>query len=149
MLVACRESGLGKNVAVGCCLGGRKRQRAMAGGGRCPSLGLGEGAGAECGLSLQRNIPSRNSSHPPPSPSSSPRSCPLGGLESGQVFRPKDPVTSHLLPWRRTVRSRAALPIRRGWELAGRAMGAGMSSAPGPRASYSRLTCSKNRALSK
>ena len=91
--VAGREGGLGKNVSVGCCSGGRKRQRATAGRGRCPSPGLeGGGAGAECGLSLRRNIPSRNSSHPPPShPSSSPLSCPLGGLESGQVFRPKRP----------------------------------------------------------
>lgn len=146
--MACREGGLGKNVSVGCCLGGRKRQRAIAGGGgRCPSLGLGGGAGAECALSLQRNIPSRNSSHPPPStPPALPTLAPWEAWNLGSFSGQKDPVTSHLLPWQQTVRSRAALPVR-GRELSGRAAGAGMSSAPGPRASYSRLTCSKNRTL--
>ena len=73
-----------KNVSVGCCFRGRKRPRAIAGGGRGRT-------GAECGLSLRRNIPSRNSSHPPPSfhPSSSPHSCPLGRPGIRAVFQAK------------------------------------------------------------
>lgn len=151
MLVACREGGLGKNVSVGSCFGGRKRQRAIEDGGRCPSQGLGGGGLAQNVDSASRGTfrPEIPHTLPLSTPPAFPTLAPWEAWNPGSFSCQKDPVTSHLLPWQRTMRSRAALPMRKGRELVGRAMGAGMSSAPGPRASYSRLACSKNRTLSR
>lgn len=45
-----------------------------------------------------------------------PTLAPWEAWNPGSFSGQKDPVTSHLLPWQRTVRSWAALPIRRGRE---------------------------------
>lgn len=83
----------GKKCICGQLFWREEKAEGHRGWGEVPKPGAGgRGAGAECRLSLQRNIPSRNSSHPPPfHPSSIPHSCPLGGLESRQFFMPKRP----------------------------------------------------------
>lgn len=138
-----------KNVSVGCCFRGRKRPRAIAGGGRGRT-------GAECGLSLRRNIPSRNSSHPPPLVPPlqlSPLLPPGEAWNPGRFSSQKDPMTSHL-PTVRSVRGSAAHLEGKG---AGEGLvGAGVSSnhphptpPPGPRARYSGLTRFENRTRSR
>lgn len=147
-----RRVGWGKNVSVGSCFGGKKKQRATAGGGRYPSPGPGRGGLAQNVDSASRGTfrPEIPHTLPPSTPTALSTLAPWEAWNSGSISGQKDPVTSHLLPWRRTVRSRAALPIRRGRSWHAGPWGIGWaSSAPGPRASYSRLTCSKNRSLSR
>lgn len=152
-LVACREGGLGgKNVSVGCCFGGRKRQRAIAGGGRCPSPGLGGGGPAQnadsaSGGTFRPEIPhTLPPSTSPALPTLAPWEAWNPGSFSGQK-RPHDITATAMRDLNYEVR--AALPIRRGRALVVGLVGAGMSSVPGPRARYSRLTCSQNRTLNK
>lgn len=120
--------GWGEKCICGQLFWRKEKAEGHGGWGAVPKPGAeARGAGAECRLSLQRNIPSRNSSHPPPfHPYSSLHSCPLGGLEFRWYFGPKRPrdIISTAMATNREVTGSAA--YQEGTELARRAMGAGV-----------------------
>lgn len=147
--MTCREARLGeeKNVSVGCC-----SEEGNAGAWGCPSLSPGLGGkreGAECRLSLQRNILSRtlqtlNSSLPDLSALVPREVWNLGSLE------PKGPhditatttlmiceVTQHYLSWR--GKGLGGRGTRRNWNC----------SDPRHREGYSGITFSQNRTISR
>lgn len=123
-------------------------------GGRCPSLILGGGEGRGGWRRMWTQPPEEHSVQKFLTPSPLPPFqfsplLPPGRLGIQAVFRPKRPrdITSTAMATNCEVMGSAA--YQEGKRAADRAVGPGMSSAPGPGASYSRLPCSKNRTLSR
>lgn len=119
-----------KNVSVGRCCGGRKRQGKGHGGGgggvdaqaQARGRGLAQNADSASGGTFCPEIPhTLLPSTAPALPTLAPWEAWNPGSFSGQ----KDPMTSHVPPWQPTVRSQVALPSRtgRGGGAAGRAGG--------------------------
>ena len=152
--MACREGELGKNVSVGCCFGGRKRQRAIAGGGRCPSPGLGGGGPAQNADSASRGTfrPEIPHTLPPSTPPALSTLAPWEAWNPGSFSGQKRPhdITSTATgqtDWEVRASADCLSGEEGSWQRSGGR--ARMSSAPGPRARYSRLTRSQNRTLSR
>lgn len=130
ILVACREGRLGKKCICGLLLWRKEkaRQGPMGGGGWMPKpraggRGLAQNADSASGGTFCPEIPHTLL---PSTPSALPTLAPWEAWNPGSFSGPKDPMTSHLLPWQRAMRSQAVLPFRSGenrWELAGRASG--------------------------
>lgn len=91
--VAGREGGLGKKCVCRLLFWRKEKAEGHGGWGEVPK----PWTGGEEGQGRMRTQPPEEHSvqkfltPSPPHPSSSPLSCPLGALESGQFFRPKRP----------------------------------------------------------